>query len=65
MLTEERIEGILRNSDFTNDRHKEALWDQLRSMPGELSVDDLEKVAGGVTVTADFELMDYMPGSIK
>lgn len=62
MVTEEKISDMLKNSVFTNDEHREALKKRLRSMPGELSIDELEKVAGGVTVT-EFELMDIVPGS--
>lgn len=57
MITEDRIDDMLRVSMFTNKEHKDALKAQLRSMPGEMSEDDLESVTGGV-YTGDFILID-------
>ena len=62
MVTEEKIGEMLENVVFTDSRHREALKNRLSSMPGELSMDELEKVAGGQTLTG-FELLDVMPGS--
>lgn len=57
MITEDRIDDMLRVSMFTNKEHKDALKAQLRSMPGELSEDELECITGGV-YTGDFILID-------
>lgn len=58
MLTEDRIDDMLRVSMFTNKEHKDALKAQLRSMPGEMSEDEFECVTGGVYTGAFFLLGD-------
>lgn len=44
------IGEMLENVVFTDSRHREDLKNRLSSMPAELSVDELEKVAGGRTL---------------
>ena len=60
MVTEEKIGEMLENVVFTDSEHRKALKNRLSSMPGELSLNELEKVAGGQTMT-DFELLDGIP----
>ena len=60
MFDEEKIDVMLRNSFFTNDEHRKALKDRLSTATGELSLDELEKVAGG-TDCSRFELLEFLP----
>ena len=64
MVTEEKIGEMLENVVFTNSAHREALRNRLSSMPGELSMDELEKVAGGQTYS-DFEPLEPMTGAFR
>ena len=50
---EKDIEKLLKDSRFTNETHKERLWERLQrelDMSDELSEEELEMAAGGVTL---------------
>lgn len=50
---EKDLEKLLKDSRFTNEVHKERLWRRIQretDMSDELSEDDLEMAAGGVTL---------------
>ena len=58
IITENKIEDMLRNTVFTNNAHKEAVRKKIHSGIVELGEDELEMVAGGVDVPGDFHLID-------
>ena len=58
IITENKIEDMLRNTVFTNNAHKEAVRKKIHAGIVELGEDELEMVAGGVDVPGDFHLID-------
>ena len=56
-ITEDRVEDMLRNIVFTDSVHRDAVRDMLRSDNCELSMDELELVAGGISFP-EFHLID-------
>ena len=51
--TEKDIENLINNSTFPNHAHKSALLRQLAASDAALDLDDLDKVAGGKTVSEE------------